>query len=105
MDAANRANLNSVGEGFFETLRIPLLAGRTLQRRDMSPTADAVVVDEVFAKRYFPNESALGRRFGFSPNENNRYEIVGVVGNSRYNNLRDDTVSHRLSGIPSDGHD
>ena len=56
----------------------------------MSPSADAVVVDEVFARRYFPNESALGRRFGFSPNENNRYEIVGVVGNSRYNNLRDD---------------
>jgi len=79
-----------VGEGFFETLRIPLLAGRALQRRDMSPSADAVVVDEVFAKRYFPDESALGRRFGFSPNENNRYEIVGVVGNSRYNNLRDD---------------
>jgi predicted permease len=84
-----RANLNSVGEEFFETLRIPLLAGRTLQRRDMSQTADAVVVDEVFAKRYFPNESPLGRRFGFGP-ENNRYEIVGVAGNSRYNNLRDD---------------
>jgi predicted permease len=81
--------LNSVGEEFFETLRIPLLAGRTLQRRDMSQTADAVVVDEVFAKRYFPNESPLGRRFGFGP-ENNRYEIVGVAGNSRYNNLRDD---------------
>jgi predicted permease len=90
LDAASRANLNNVGEGFFETLRIPLLAGRALQRRDMSPNADAVVVDEVFAKRYFPNESALGRRFGFSPNENNRYEIVGVVGNSRYNNLRDE---------------
>ena len=89
-DAASRANLNSVGEGFFETLRIPVLAGRALQWRDMSPSADAVVVDEVFAKRYFPNESALGRRFGFSPNENNRYEIVGVVGNSRYNTLRDD---------------
>ena len=87
--AEYRANLNSVGEEFFETLRIPLLAGRALQRRDMSQTADAVVVDEVFAKRYFPNESPLGRRFGFGP-ENNRYEIVGVVGNSRYNNLRDD---------------
>jgi predicted permease len=91
MDAANRANLNSVGVEFFETLRIPLLAGRALQRRDMSPSADAVVVDEVFARRYFPNESPLGRRFGFGPNEDHRYEIVGVVGNSRYNNLRDDT--------------
>jgi predicted permease len=87
--AEYRANLNSVGEDFFETLHIPLLAGRALQRRDMGQTADAVVVDEVFAKRYFPNENPLGRRLGFGP-ENNRYEIVGVVGNSRYNNLRDD---------------
>ncbi len=88
--AAGRANLNNVGDGFFETLRIPLVAGRTLELRDMGPGAQAVVVDEVFARRYFPNDNPLGHRFGFSPKENNRYEIVGVVGNSRYNSLRYD---------------
>ena len=86
----NRANLNAVGDGFFETLRIPLLAGRTTERQDMRPNAEAVVVDEAFARRYFPTENPLGRRFGLSPKENNRYEIVGVVGNSRYNSMRDD---------------
>jgi predicted permease len=90
LSQANRANLNSVGDGFFETLLIPLVAGRTLEQRDMQPNAEAVVVDEVFAKRYFPHENPLGRRFGLGPKENNRYEIVGVVGNSRYNSLRDD---------------
>jgi predicted permease len=89
-NAQYRANLNNVGEEFFETLHIPLLSGRTLQRHDMSRDANAAVVDEVFAKRYFPNENPLGRRFGFSPQETNRYEIVGVVGNSRYNDLRGD---------------
>jgi predicted permease len=88
--AANRANLNNVGVGFSETLRIPLLAGRTLELRDMSPGAQGVVVDQVFARRYFPHENPLGHRFGFGPKENNQYEIVGVVGNSRYNSLRDD---------------
>ncbi len=88
--AAGRANLNNVGDGFFETLRIPLVAGRTLELRDMGPGAQAVVVDEVFARRYFPSENPLGPRFGFGPKENNRYQIVGVVGNSRYNSLRDD---------------
>jgi putative ABC transport system permease protein len=88
--AANRANLNNVGDGFFETLRIPLLAGRTLEPRDMGPGGQGVVVDQVFARRYFPNENSLGHRFGFGPKENNRYEIVGVVGNTRYNSLRDD---------------
>ena len=90
LSASNRANLNRVGDGFFETLRIPLVSGRTLERRDMKPNAEAVVVDEVFARRYFPSENPLGRRFGFGPTDDNRYEIVGVVGNSRYNSLRND---------------
>jgi len=87
---ASRSNLNRVGEGFFETLRIPLVAGRTIERRDLRPDAGTVVVDEVFARRYFPNENPLGRRFGLDPKNNNRYEIVGVVGNSMYNSLRSD---------------
>jgi predicted permease len=86
----SRANLNTVGEGFFDTLRIPLVAGRTIERRDMRPNAEAVVVDEIFAKRFFPNENPLGRRFGLGPKDNNGYEVVGVVGNSRYNNMRGD---------------
>jgi predicted permease len=86
------ANVNSVGDGFFETLRIPLLAGRAIEPRDMHPNADAVVVDEFFARRFFPNQSPLGRRFGFSPNENTRFEIVGVVGNASYNSLRRDPI-------------
>jgi predicted permease len=90
LNPANRANLNSVGDGFFETLRMPLIAGRTLEPRDMREKADAVVVDEVFVRQLFPHENPLGRRFGFGPDENNRYEIVGVVGNSRYNSLRSD---------------
>jgi predicted permease len=91
-DDASRADLNSVGEGYFETLRIPILAGRPLDRRDMQPTATAVVVDEEFARRYFPNQSAVGRRFGRSPDDSSQYEIVGVAANSRYNSLRGEVV-------------
>jgi predicted permease len=87
-----RANINTVGAGFFETLRIPLIAGRGIERRDLRANAEAVVVDEIFAKRYFPNVNPLGRRFGMRPNEDNRFEIVGVVGNSRYNSLRSDAA-------------
>ena len=90
-DDESRTNLNTVGEGFFDTLRIPVVAGRPLEPRDMRPDANAVVVDEVFARRYFPNGNPLGRRFGLDPKDNNRYEIVGVVGNTRYNSMRRDT--------------
>jgi predicted permease len=88
----NRANLSSVGDGFFETLRIPLLAGRAIERRDIHPNAEAVVVDDLFARQFFPNESPIGRRFGLGPAESNRYEVVGVVRNSAYNLLRADPV-------------
>ena len=86
------ATVNWVGEGFLETLGIPLLAGRTIDRRDIRADDEAVVVDERFAKHFFPNENPLGRRFGFNPNDNARYEIVGVVQDSRYNSLRDEQV-------------
>jgi predicted permease len=87
-----RANLNTVSDGFFETLGIPLLAGRTIERRDMRPDSDVVVVvvDDAFVKKYYPNENPLGRRFGAGPTNTDRYLIVGVVGSSRYNTMRSD---------------
>ncbi len=87
------ASMNRVGDGLLETLRVPLLAGRTIESRDIRPNAAAVVVDEHFARRFFPNRNPLGQRFGFfGSKENDRYEIVGVVGDSRYNNLRSDPL-------------
>ncbi len=81
---------NKVADRFFETLRIPLLAGRAIEPRDIHPNPEAVVVDELFTRRFFPNQNPLGRRFGYSLNENSKYQIVGVVRNSRYSNLRGD---------------
>jgi predicted permease len=91
-DDATRANLNRVGDGFFETMRIPLVAGRAIERRDMRPDAGTVVVDELFARKYFPNVNPLGRHIGLDPKDDYRYEIVGIVRDSRYNNLRSDAV-------------
>ncbi len=84
---AQAVNVNRVGDGFFDTLRIPLMAGRAIERRDIRPNTDAVVVDELFARRFFRNQNPVGRRFGYGK-ENNSREIVGVVPNSSYNTLR-----------------
>jgi macrolide transport system ATP-binding/permease protein len=83
---------NAVGEGFFETMGIPLVAGRVLDRRDVPVDAAAVVVDETFARRFLAGQDPIGRRFGLGIDAkgNTRYEVVGVVGNSRYNSLRND---------------
>jgi len=72
-------------------MRIPVVAGRAIERRDLRPNAEAVVVDELFARRFFPNQNPLGRRFG-TGRVDNRFEIVGVVRDSRYNRLRGDAV-------------
>ncbi|OLC40797.1 MAG: hypothetical protein AUH43_25730 [Acidobacteria bacterium 13_1_40CM_65_14] len=93
VNPADRVSRNRVGEGFFDTMRIPLIGGRAIERRDIRPNADApipVIVDELFTRRFFPNVSPLGRRFGLDPRDNNRYEIVGVVRDTRYNSLRSD---------------
>jgi predicted permease len=87
-DGSNSVLINNVGDGFFETLGIPLLVGRTFQPRDMGPKSDAVIVDELFASRYYPTQSALGREFGMGPKPTELYRIAGVVRSSRYNTLR-----------------
>ncbi len=71
--------------GYFETMRIPLLAGRTFQDRDETKSTPAIVINQAFARKYFPHESPLGRRIQVSMGdgviEHPMREVVGVVGN------------------------
>ena len=75
-----------VTPGYFETMKIPVLAGRSFVRRDLdTETPTMVIVNESFAKRYFGGEPAVGRlfdaRFGRTRAPN---EVVGVVADVRY---------------------
>jgi len=67
-----------VTPGYFETLRLPLLRGRTFRDSDTSTAAPAVVVNEAFAKRYFKDRDAVGQHIFASGATR---EVVGVVGN------------------------
>ena len=83
------ATMAPVTAGFFETMNIPLVAGRAFVRRDMDPGASpAIVVNEAFARRYFGREPALGRRlearFGTDHDKADDYEIVGVAADTRH---------------------
>lgn len=85
-DGANRLNasLRFVTPGFFETMRIPLMMGRDVTEADRFDRPFVAVVSASFVKRYFPNESPLGRHFQFG---NADRTIVGVVGNVRVRGL------------------
>ena len=67
-----------VTPGYFETLRLPLLRGRTLQRTDVTTSAPAAIVNAEFARRYFKDRDAVG---GFIRIGGVVREVVGVVAN------------------------
>jgi len=88
-DDAHAVLINSVSDGLFETLEIPLLAGRTFRAGDLSPKSDAVIVDNRFVERFYSRRNPLGEQFGSGPKPTEQYRIVGVVKNSSYNTLRE----------------
>jgi macrolide transport system ATP-binding/permease protein len=75
---------------FLATMQIPILLGRSMEARDLASPRVAVVTEQ-FAKQFFPNQSPVGQRIGFgdakSPAD---IEIIGVAGNSRYNDLKNE---------------
>ena len=76
---------NMIYAGYFSTLRIPLLAGRYLDRRDGAGSPQSTVVNEAFVKQFLPNENPVGRRiqFGRAIGTNVWCTIVGVVGDTK----------------------
>lgn len=82
-----------VTPGFFATMGIPLLRGRDLARNEVeSKTPDAVVINEVLARRLWPGEDALGKRVVLG-DDKTMSEVVGVVGNGRYHTLGEGPVA------------
>jgi putative ABC transport system permease protein len=69
--------------GFFRTLKIPLIRGRYFTEEEMQEKRDVVIVSEAFAQQYFPNQDALGKRVTINMLEKNGpTEIIGVVGST-----------------------
>jgi predicted permease len=85
------ARLFSVGPRFVETLGMTLVEGRDLTRADRQGTRRVAIVNETFARHYFPDQSPLGRRFGHSPDAVD-IEIVGVIKDVRHVRLREQPV-------------
>jgi predicted permease len=75
---------DTVSPGYFQTLGIPVLAGREFTARDRLGAARVAVVNDVFANTYFRHESPVGRRFGLGRGAKGDIEIVGVTRSSKY---------------------
>jgi predicted permease len=85
------SSLNYVSPEYFDTMRIPLLAGRLFRPDEPESKPLHVIVNRAFVRRFFPNADPLGRKFGIGTDRivPPEFEIIGVVGNAKYRSLRE----------------
>jgi putative ABC transport system permease protein len=83
------ADFQIVIPGYFETMRTPLLSGRTFTDADNTPDRKLIIIDDSLAKRAFPGDSAVGKRIliRLKTPEPEWAEIIGVVGHVRQTSL------------------
>jgi predicted permease len=86
---------NAVSEGYFATLRIPIVRGREARRE-----AREAVVNESFAARYWPGREPLGQRVGLEGPEGPWLTVVGVVKDTRYRSVGESPRPYLY--VPSD---
>jgi predicted permease len=89
--AASSVDINRVivGPNYFEAMGIPVIAGRGFTGGDNANTPKVAVINQAAARKFFPNENPIGRKFGTSIDNARDIEIVGILRNTRYNDLRE----------------
>ena len=108
--------MNLVGPRFFETMQIPLLAGREFNRADTLTSEKVAIINEIAARRFFPKQNAIGFRVSIPQDlpgsaggdKGLVLRIVGVVGNIKYLDLHEPEppelyipYTQKADGVPS----
>ena len=83
------ADINTVGTSFSRTMGIPLLEGREFNAGDTAQSEPVILISENAARRWFPNGGAIGARIRAESSGPQPRRIVGIVGNSKYLDLRE----------------
>jgi predicted permease len=90
LDGSQNTLWNRVSPGYFATLGMPILEGRDILDSDRVDTRGVVVVNQAFVKKFFGNQPAIGKHFGFSlPAYSGSFEVVGVVRDAKSGDLRE----------------
>ena len=82
--------VNLVGSVFLHTLGIPLRQGRDIQDTDTASAPKVAIVNQTFVDRYLHGGEALGHHIAVAGDPKVQYRIVGVAGNSRYTEVREE---------------
>lgn len=88
---APHGGIRLVSSGYFETMRVPVLLGRTFTDQDRLGSQMVAMVDDVLARQYWPGQNPIGQYIGFDDDGKGPwYQIVGIVKHSRSSSLEAD---------------
>jgi predicted permease len=80
---------NAVGQSFFSTMGIPIVAGRGFDTTDSETSTKVAVINQTLARKYFPDTDPIGKTFrGYQFVSDAPFQIVGICGDTRYDSLR-----------------
>ena len=80
-----------VSTHFLDSIGVPIVRGRDFTDQDTATSPQVAVVNETFAKKFFPNQNPIGQHFGIDlPQYSGSFEIVGVFRDFKINNPRED---------------
>jgi putative ABC transport system permease protein len=85
---------NTVSPDYFATLRIPLRRGRVFSKADSEKAAKVAIVNEAMAKKFWPNEGVLGKRFKIHGPDAQYMQVVGVVPDGKYKGIVEDPMPY-----------
>jgi len=85
---------NVISSGYFETLEIPMVSGRTFKPTDDANTQYVAIVNEAMVKQFWPNADPIGRQFKIGSDQKHWIQVVGVVRNARFQGLRGNFQSY-----------
>jgi predicted permease len=80
---------NEISPNYFHTMEIPL-RGRDFTERETKDESRVAIINETFARRLFPGQDPIGRRFNFSGPDKPFWEVIGVAADGKYNSLAED---------------
>jgi predicted permease len=91
-DTDSGSRFNEITAGYFQTMGIPLLAGREFSNADALSAPKVAIVNEAFAKKFNLGQNAVGKRIGSGNGSTSKLdtEIVGLVQNAKYSDVKDE---------------
>ena len=100
-----QTNEETVTERYFDTVGLHVVDGRGFTALDRNPAVKSTIINQTMARRFFPGQSAIGKRWSYGAIDNNAFVIVGVVEDAHYLDVRTtppNMVYHLAAASPID---